>query len=238
MSEHYEIALPILPETANWQLADPSLVNFYSDLENRTYWLNDEINNFTFDFRPNSSTAIVGETGAGKTTLIRLLIALINPLEGDIELYNDKECHSSSTLTRRNFVYIPQGNSLVSGTIRENLLMGNPNATDEEIKEALRIACAEYVYELPDGIDSPITERGGGLSEGQAQRIAVARSILRPGSILILDEVTSALDEATEQEMLKRLTQSQIGKTLIFVTHRPAVIDYCTQVLRIEKPKK
>ena len=116
--------------------------------------------------------------------------------------------------------------------------MGNPNATDEEIKEALRIACAEYVYELPDGIDSPITERGGGLSEGQAQRIAVARSILRPGSILILDEVTSALDEATEQEMLKRLTQSQIGKTLIFVTHRPAVIDYCTQVLRIEKPKK
>ena len=196
------------------------------------------LNNFTFDFPPNSSTAIVGETGAGKTTLIRLLIALINPLEGNIELYNDKECHSSSTLTRRNFVYIPQGNSLVSGTIRENLLMGNPNATDEEIKEALRIACAEYVYELPDGIDSPITERGGGLSEGQAQRIAVARSILRPGSILILDEVTSALDEATEQEMLKRLTQSQIGKTLIFVTHRPAVIDYCTQVLRIEKPAK
>ena len=192
--------------------------------------------NFTFDFPPNSSTAIVGETGAGKTTLIRLLIALINPQGGSIELYNDKEQHESSTLTRRNFVYIPQGNSLVSGTIRDNLLMGNPNATDEEMREALRIACAEYVYELPDGIDSPITERGGGLSEGQAQRIAVARSILRPGSILILDEVTSALDETTEQEMLKRLTQSQIGKTLIFVTHRPAVIDYCTQVLRIEKP--
>ncbi len=194
------------------------------------------LDNFTFDFPPNSCTAIVGETGAGKTTLIRLLIALINPQGGSIELYNAEERHESSTLTRRNFVYIPQGNSLVSGTIRDNLLMGNPDATDEEMREALRIACAEYVYELPDGIDSPISERGGGLSEGQAQRIAVARSILRPGSILILDEVTSALDEVTEKEMLRRLTQSKIGKTLIFVTHRPAVIDYCTQVLRIEKP--
>ncbi|MBR5477288.1 MAG: ABC transporter ATP-binding protein [Bacteroidaceae bacterium] len=196
------------------------------------------LDNFSFNFAPNSSTAIVGETGAGKTTLIRLLIALINPQSGNIELYNGNECHESSTLTRRNFVYIPQGNSLVSGTIRDNLLMGNPNATDEEMERALHIACAEYVFEQPQGIDTPITERGGGLSEGQAQRIAVARSILRPGSILILDEVTSALDEATEQEMLKRLTQSQIGKTLIFVTHRPAVIDYCTQVLTIEKPKK
>ena len=196
------------------------------------------LDHFTFDFPPNSCTAIVGETGAGKTTLIRLLIARINPLGGSIELYKGTERYESSTLTRRNFVYIPQGNSLVSGTIRENLLMGNPEATDEEMRQALHIACAEYVLELPDGIDSPITERGGGLSEGQAQRIAVARSLLRPGSILILDEVTSALDEATEQEMLKRLTQSQIGKTLIFVTHRPAVIDYCTQVLRIEKPAK
>lgn len=196
------------------------------------------LDRFTFDFPPDSCTAIVGETGAGKTTLIRLLIALINPLSGSIELYNGKEKHESSTLTRRNFVYIPQGNSLVSGTIRENLLMGNPAATEEEMKRALHIACAEYVYELPDGIDSAVTERGGGLSEGQAQRIAVARSILRPGSIVILDEVTSALDEATEKEMLRRLTQSQIGKTLIFVTHRPAVIEYCTQVLRIEKPAK
>ncbi len=196
------------------------------------------LDKFTFDFPPNSCTAIVGETGAGKTTLIRLLISLINPLDGRIELYNSNECHKSSTLTRRNFVYIPQGNSLVSGTIKDNLLMGNPNATEEEMKRALHIACAEYVFELPEGIDSPITERGGGLSEGQAQRIAVARSILRPGSILILDEITSALDDATEQEMLKRLTQSQIGKTLIFVTHRPAVMEYCTQVLRIEKPAK
>lgn len=193
------------------------------------------LENFSYDFPPNSCTAIVGETGAGKTTLIRLLVALIEPQSGSIELYNSKECHTSSTLTRRNFVYIPQGNSLVSGSIRDNLLMGNPDATEEEMKRALHIACADYVFDLPKGIENEITEGGGGLSEGQAQRIAVARSILRPGSILILDEVTSALDEETEQEMLCRLTQSQIGKTLIFVTHRPAIIKYCSQVLRIEK---
>lgn len=114
--------------------------------------------------------------------------------------------------------------------------MGNPDATEEEMRKALHIACADYIMELPDGIDSPLSERGGGVSEGQAQRIAIARSILRPGSILILDEITSALDEETEKELLRRLTKENIGKTLIFVTHRPAIIEFCDQVLRIEKP--
>ena len=195
------------------------------------------LNSFSYDFSPESITAIVGETGAGKTTLLRLLIALTRPNQGTIELYNDKYIHRASTLTRGNIVYIPQGNSLISGTIRENLLMGNPDATEEQMKEALHTACADYVLGMPDGLDSHIAESGGGVSEGQAQRISVARSLLRPGSIMIFDEVTSALDDDTEHEMLKRLTGKKSGKTLIFVTHRPAVIKHCTQVLKIERRK-
>ena len=195
------------------------------------------LHDFSYDFPPESITAIVGETGAGKTTLLRLLIALMSPREGSIELYNDKEQHKASTSTRGNIVYIPQGNSLISGTIRENLLMGNPEATEEQMIEALHTACADYVQELPDGLDSLVTEGGGGMSEGQAQRISIARSLLRPGSIMIFDEATSALDEDTEQELLNRLTTQKTGRTLIFVTHRPAVIKHCTQVLRIERTK-
>ena len=178
---------------------------------------------------------VTGVSGSGKTTLLRLLIALITPDSGSIEVYNGKDSYSSSTQTRRNFVYIPQGNSLVSGTIRENLQLGNSEATEDDMRKALHIACANFVDELPEKLDTAISERGGGLSEGQAQRIAVARSLLRPGSIIILDEVTSALDEETEKEMLKRLTSDLAGKTLIFITHRPAIIEYCTQVLRINR---
>ena len=190
--------------------------------------------NFNYNFAPNSCTAIVGETGAGKTTLIRLLVSLISPQKGCVEVYNNAESHTSSPLTRSNFVYIPQGNSLISGSIKENLLMGNPEATDDMLQQALHIACADFVNDLPQGIDTELTEQGGGLSEGQAQRIAVARSILRPGSILIFDEATSALDESTEQEMLQRLTSNNLERTLIFVTHRPAIIKYCDHVLEIK----
>ena len=195
------------------------------------------LDNFSYDFPPESITAIVGETGAGKTTLLRLLIALTTPRNGSIELYNNEEKYNASTLTRGNIVYVPQGNSLISGTVRENLLLGNPDATEEQISNALHIACADYVFDLPNGIDTPIAESGGGVSEGQAQRLSVARSLLRPGSIIIFDEATSALDEETEQEMLTRLTKEKTGKTLIFVTHRPAVMKHCTQVLKIERTK-
>ncbi len=196
---------------------------------------NTVLRNFNFDFSPGSSTAIVGETGAGKTTLIRLMVALIHPKEGEVAIYDNSRRELSSAATRNNFVYIPQGNSLISGTIRENLLMGNPQATDKMLSEALHTACADFVFKLAQGIDTPLSEQGGGLSEGQAQRIAIARSILRPGSILILDEITSALDEETEKELLKRLTSEKNNKTLIFVTHRPTVTEYCTQTLKIER---
>lgn len=190
--------------------------------------------NFNFDFVPGSCTAITGYTGAGKTTLIRMMVALLHPLKGTVEIYNKNEKHESSPRTRTNFVYIPQGNSLISGTVRDNLLMGNPEATDEAIHKALHTACAEFVYELPNGIETHVMETGGGLSEGQAQRIAVARSLLRPGSIIIADEITSALDKETEKEMLKRLTSVKKEKTFIFITHRSAVLEYCDRVLKIE----
>ena len=211
-----------------------------------------------YDFTPGSCTAILGETGAGKTTLIRLLLALIRPQEGEITIYSGKlrtesgefataigeSCgavansplstlHSPlSPLHRCNFVYVPQGNTLLSGTLRDNLKIGAPDATDEQMYEALRLACADFVSELPDGLDTRFAEQGGGLSEGQAQRIAIARALLRPGSIILLDEATSALDAETERQLLDNILRDK-RKTVIFVTHRQAVVDYCDRVIRI-----
>lgn len=192
------------------------------------------IKKLSFDFKPCSCTAILGETGAGKTTLTRMLLALLTPTEGSIELYNKKECLQLSPLMRTNFVYVPQGNTLMSGTIRENLELGKENATEEEIIYALKTSCADFVFDLPKGIDTVCSEHGGGLSEGQAQRIAIARSLLRNKSIMIFDEATSALDPETEQQLLKNILTNH-NKTIIFITHRLAVVDYCDQTLTIEK---
>lgn len=196
----------------------------------------DVLSHFTANFAPCTSTAIVGETGVGKTTLLRLLLALAKPTEGSVSLYGS---HAStkrlpaSPATRCNFVYVPQGNTLFSGTIRDNLQMGNPDATDEMMWHVLGLACADFVRQLPHGLDTLCGEGGGGLSEGQAQRIAIARSLLRPGSILLLDESTSALDMETERELLHRLTSAEGGKTLIFITHRMAVAECCDHILRL-----
>ena len=129
---------------------------------------------------------------------------------------------------------MPQGNTLLSGTLRENLLLGNPKATDEEMHHALRMACADFVEALPNGLDTCFSEQGGGLSEGQAQRISIARALLRPGSILLLDEATSALDAETERKVLENILQGQ-QRTVIFVTHRAAVVDYCDQVVNVRR---
>ena len=139
---------------------------------------------------------------------------------------------SLSPLHRCNFVYVPQGNTLLSGTLRENLQLGSPQATDHQMREALQMACADFVAELPDGLDTRFSEQGGGLSEGQAQRIAIARALLRPGSIMLLDEATSALDAETEKKVLENIL-SDHRRTVIFVTHRPAVVNYCDQVVTI-----
>ncbi len=194
----------------------------------------DVIKNLTFDFPPRSCTAILGETGAGKTTLVRMILALLHPRKGTVEIYNSKESYVMSPLLRANLVYVPQGNTLLSGTIGENLRLGKVEATDEEMKEALHMACADFVNDLPDGLDTQCAEQGGGLSEGQAQRISIARALLRDRSVMLFDEATSALDPDTERELLGNLLTKH-DKTIIFITHRPAVVDYCDQTLRIEK---
>ncbi len=189
------------------------------------------LHDFSHDFRPGSFTAILGETGAGKTTLIRLMLSLIEPNGGRIEIYDEKGAQPVSTATRCNFSYVPQGNTLFSGSIRENLLFGNPSATTAQMREALHLAMADFVLELPDGIDTRCGEGGGGLSEGQAQRIAIARAILRPCGILLLDEATSALDVQTEHALLERLKAHFTDTTIIFVTHRLAVADFTSEQL-------
>ena len=191
------------------------------------------IQHLNFDFHPGSCTAILGETGAGKTTLVRLILALLHPQEGKVYIYNKVENQELSSLHRCNFVYVPQGNTLMSGTIRDNLRLGKLDATDEEMIEALHKSCADFVLELPQGLDTICSEQGGGLSEGQAQRIAIARSLLRNRSIMLFDEATSALDPETERQLLQNILSSH-DKTIIFITHRPAVVDYCDQVLKIE----
>ena len=192
------------------------------------------IDNLSFDFYPGSCTAILGETGAGKTTLVRMILALLRPQGGQVSIYDQKVEKSISPRMRCNFVYVPQGNTLMSGTIRENLRLGKLNATDEEMREVLMQACAGFVFDLPKGLDTSCAESGGGLSEGQAQRIAIARALLRNRCIMLFDEATSALDPDTERQLLQNILQKR-DKTIIFITHRPAVVDYCDQTLKIEK---
>ena len=195
---------------------------------------------FSHDFKPGSKNAIMGETGKGKTTLFRLLLGFIKPDFGRMELYTEREdaemCDGPvavSEATRSNFVYVPQGNTLMNGSVRYNLQLAKPDATDEEMHRALQIACAEFVLDLPNGLDCEIGERGHGLSEGQAQRIAIARSLLRPGYILLFDEISSSLDEATEAELYHRLFEAFPEKTMIFVTHRTAICEMCDETVRL-----
>lgn len=185
--------------------------------------------------RPGEFVAIVGESGIGKTTLIRLLLAFLETGGGNVDFYNGTGEHLHTNPSVRQFVaYVPQGNTLFSGTVRENLCMGREGAQEEELWEALQRACGErFVQALPEGLDTVIGERGHGLSEGQAQRIAIARAFLRKAPFLILDEATSALDEDTEIAVLQGLKSLEPRPTCLIITHRKGILKYCDREIRI-----
>ena len=191
------------------------------------------VDHFSHDFKAGSKTAIMGETGIGKTTLFRLLLGFIKPTKGSITLYTNDREHMIGIQTRPNFVFVPQGNTLMSGSIRYNLQLAKPNATDDELLAVLHTACADFINDLPQGLSTELGERGKGLSEGQAQRIAIARGLLCPGNILLLDEISSSLDGPTEQELYKRLFTNCKEKTMLFITHRKTVSELCDEVIRL-----
>lgn len=191
------------------------------------------MSNFSHDFRPGTKTAILGTTGAGKTTIFRLILNFIQPDSGEVTFYGNGFSHAADNSMRKNVVFVPQGNTLISGTIRNNLLMAKPDASDEELHTALHTSCADFVFDLPQGIDTVLSEHGGGLSEGQAQRIAIARGLLRPGAVFLLDEISSALDEDTERELFSRLFAARPSTTILLITHRKKVAALCDERLEI-----
>ena len=191
------------------------------------------ISDFSLSANSGEMIALMGETGAGKTTLIRLILSLIEPDNGLITIKNETISVKVSPSTRSNFVYVPQGNTLFSGTIRDNLLIGNPDADADMLVGALQIASANFVLNLPKGLDTVLGVGGSGVSEGQAQRVAIARSLLRPGKILLLDEATSALDMETEKTFLKNLKAHIGNRTVLFITHHAEVAKYCDRIYRI-----
>ena len=192
-----------------------------------------------FTANPGEIVALVGPSGEGKTTMIRLILGLVCPQSGEalIRASNGQEVLMNAE-TRHLFAYVPQGNTILSGTIAENMRMVREDATDEDIIEALKIACAwDFVQKMPDTINSKIGERGRGFSEGQAQRIAIARAVLRDAPVLLLDEATSALDVTTERQVLKNIIQQKPNKTCIVTTHRPSVLNMCQRVYRVVDTK-
>lgn len=201
--------------------------------------------NVNADAHPHEIIAFVGPSGEGKTTMMRLLLSIIRAHEGTGYLCAGNETPETgvdnmtlNASVRQLMAYVPQGNTMFSGTISYNMRSVKEDATDEEIEEALKMACAwDFVNKLPDGIDSKIMERGGGFSEGQAQRLSIARAILRKSPILLLDEATSALDIATEKKVLQNIMQDNYPRTTIVTTHRPSVLKMCNRVYAIKDQK-
>ena len=192
---------------------------------------------FDFTANPGDMIAIIGPSGEGKTTLLRLLLGLVEPCSGQAVLAGGNgNRYPISAGTRSVFAYVPQGNSVFAGTIAENLRLVNPDATEEELVQALKTACAwDFVSHFPDGIHHTLGAGGRGVSEGQAQRLAIARALLRKAPILLLDEATSGLDVATEQQLLNNLCRSGLLRTCILVTHRPESARFCSRTYEIHR---
>lgn len=190
----------------------------------------------SMNIAPGEIVAIIGESGIGKTTLIRLAMNFLTAQQGTITFYNDANQTMPANANCRKFIsYVPQGNTLFSGTIRENIRIGRLDVTEEEILQTLRLVAAyDFIMDLPKGLDTVIGERGYGLSEGQAQRIAIARALVRKAPFLILDEATSALDEVTELQVLEGISKQEVKPTCLIITHRKSVLKYCMKELVIE----
>ena len=190
-------------------------------------------NSFSHNFLPGTMTVVAGATGIGKSTLVRLMLGLLKPQSGSVLIYgNSSNSHCASKATRCNFKYVPQGNTLLSGTILDNLLMADPKADRERIDAALHIAAADFVHSLSEGLQTICGESGSGLSEGQCQRIAIARALLQSGSVLLMDESTSSLDPATESLVLQNL-RTLSNHTIIFISHREAVMKSADSLLEL-----
>ena len=189
-----------------------------------------------FEAHPHEIVALVGPSGEGKTTLLRIMLSLLRPQSGTAYVYDsaDEQKLRLVPSTRRLFAYVPQGNTMFSGTIAENMRGVKEDATDEEIIDALKMACAwEFVKKFPEQINHPLGERGKGCSEGQAQRLAIARALLKKSPILLLDEATSALDTETEAALLHNIARDDYPRTCIVTTHRTSVLDICDRVYEI-----
>ena len=206
-------------------------------LENVTFHYPDSeeciLSSFSHEFRPGTSTALLGETGRGKTTILRLVSGVLMPQGGSVSLYDHAGNRITGAAMRRYIVYITQGNTLMSGSIRDNLLLAKTDATDSELHQVLHAAMADFVFQLPQGLDTLIGEHAVRLSEGQAQRIAIARGLLREGCIMLLDEVSSALDAKTEKELFNRIFHEYPHRTIVCVTHRQEAADRCGEILHM-----
>lgn len=205
-------------------------------VENLTFSYEDReiLRNVNAEIKAKSRVGVVGASGAGKTTFIRLMLNLVSPDSGKIEYITDGGVHESASVSTRRFVsYVPQGNTLMSGTVRSNLLLAAEDASDDEMWRALYLADAEdFLRKIPSGLDTAVSEKAGGLSEGQAQRIAIARALLRKCPVLIFDEATSALDEETERRIFERVVK-EADATCFIITHRKSMLRYCDTVMEI-----